>query len=185
MQTMMAGFERLILEGGIIIWVLLIIAALQIGLALSSILILKFGEFEKLDSSEIDNSKIDNSKIDNSATKTLDKASLKTHNSNKLMALSRYEFMQRLEIRIYRGLPTMKGLVAICPLMGLMGTVTGMMQIFDLVGSGLGVSPRLLSSGISHATLPTMVGMAISVIGLILLNIWQRNIKEKIEILTK
>lgn len=175
MQTMMAGFERLILEGGIIIWVLLIIAALQIGLALSSILILKFGEFEKLDSSE----------IDNSATKTLDKASLKTHNSNKLMALSRYEFMQRLEIRIYRGLPTMKGLVAICPLMGLMGTVTGMMQIFDLVGSGLGVSPRLLSSGISHATLPTMVGMAISVIGLILLNIWQRNIKEKIEILTK
>lgn len=180
MQTMMAGFERLILEGGIIIWVLLIIAALQIGLALSSILILKFGEFEKLDSSEIDNSK-----IDNSATKTLDKASLKTHNSNKLMALSRYEFMQRLEIRIYRGLPTMKGLVAICPLMGLMGTVTGMMQIFDLVGSGLGVSPRLLSSGISHATLPTMVGMAISVIGLILLNIWQRNIKEKIEILTK
>lgn len=180
MQTMMAGFERLILEGGIIIWVLLIIAALQIGLALSSILILKFGEFEKLDSSEIDNSN-----IDNSATKTLDKASLKTHNSNKLMALSRYEFMQRLEIRIYRGLPTMKGLVAICPLMGLMGTVTGMMQIFDLVGSGLGVSPRLLSSGISHATLPTMVGMAISVIGLILLNIWQRNIKEKIEILTK
>lgn len=180
MQTMMAGFERLILEGGIIIWVLLIIAALQIGLALSSILILKFGEFEKLDGFAIDDSK-----IDNSATKTLDKASLKTHNSNKLMALSRYEFMQRLEIRIYRGLPTMKGLVAICPLMGLMGTVTGMMQIFDLVGSGLGVSPRLLSSGISHATLPTMVGMAISVIGLILLNIWQRNIKEKIEILTK
>lgn len=160
MQTMVAGFERLILEGGIIIWLLLVVAALQIGLALTSIFIVKFGSFAKLDLSA-------------------------TANSNKLMALERYKFTQRLEIALYRRLPSMKALVAICPLLGLMGTVTGMMQIFDLVGSGLGVSPRLLSSGISQATLPTMVAMAITVLGLILLNIWQRNIKEKMEFLTR
>lgn len=160
MQTMFAGFERLIVEGGIIIWVLLVIAGAQIGLALTRIIILKFSQFSKLDLSGV-------------------------ANINKLVALRRYEFTQRLEIDVNKGLPTMKALVAICPLLGLMGTVTGMMQIFDLVGSGLGVSPRLLSSGISHATLPTMVGMAITVLGLILLNIWQRSIKTKMQDLTR
>lgn len=75
----------------------------------------------------------------------------------------------------------MKALVAICPLLGLLGTVTGMMQVFDVVASGLGTSPRVLSAGIARATLPTMAGMAVAVTGLMLLGQWQRQVRVKLQ----
>jgi biopolymer transport protein ExbB len=52
--------------------------------------------------------------------------------------------------------------------LGLLGTVTGMIQVFDVVavlGTG---NARALASGITMATLPTMVGMTVSIIGLLL-----------------
>jgi len=60
-------------------------------------------------------------------------------------------------------------LIIICPVLGLLGTVTGMIQVFDVVavlGTG---NARALASGITMATLPTMVGMTISIIGLLIM----------------
>ena len=54
---------------------------------------------------------------------------------------------------------TVKTLVAICPLLGLMGTVTGMIAVFDVMASaGMG-NPRLMADGVAKATVPTMAGM--------------------------
>ena len=54
---------------------------------------------------------------------------------------------------------TVKTLVAICPLLGLMGTVTGMISVFDVMASaGMG-NPRLMADGVAKATVPTMAGM--------------------------
>ena len=58
-------------------------------------------------------------------------------------------------------------LIALCPILGLLGTVTGMIEVFDVVsffGTG---NARALASGITKATLPTMTGMAISIVGLL------------------
>ena len=58
-------------------------------------------------------------------------------------------------------------LIALCPVLGLLGTVTGMIEVFDVVsffGTG---NARALASGITMATLPTMTGMAISIVGLL------------------
>ena len=58
-------------------------------------------------------------------------------------------------------------LIALCPVLGLLGTVTGMIEVFDVVsffGTG---NARALASGITKATLPTMTGMAISILGLL------------------
>jgi len=52
-----------------------------------------------------------------------------------------------------------KMLVGLCPLFGLLGTVTGMISVFDVmafIGSG---SPKAMAAGISKATIPTMAGM--------------------------
>ncbi|MEM8799913.1 MAG: MotA/TolQ/ExbB proton channel family protein [Pseudomonadota bacterium] len=52
-----------------------------------------------------------------------------------------------------------KTLVAVCPLCGLLGTVTGMIEVFDvmsLLGNG---NARAMASGVSKATIPTMAGM--------------------------
>ena len=57
-------------------------------------------------------------------------------------------------------------MVAICPLLGLLGTVTGMIEVFDVVTTlGTG-NARAMASGISRATIPTMAGMVVALPGL-------------------
>ena len=51
------------------------------------------------------------------------------------------------------------------PSIGLMGTVTGMISVFEVMGY-TGTSTRLMASGISMATIPTMAGMVASLSGL-------------------
>jgi biopolymer transport protein ExbB len=61
---------------------------------------------------------------------------------------------------------TIKALIAICPLLGLLGTVTGMIAVFDVMtlsGSG---NARAMAGGISMATVPTMAGMVAALSGL-------------------
>lgn len=71
-------------------------------------------------------------------------------------------------IGLNRHLPLLKTLVAVCPLLGLLGTVTGMMQVFDTVAAVGTGDPRAMASGISRATLPTMAGMVVALPGLYL-----------------
>ena len=64
-----------------------------------------------------------------------------------------------------RGLPVIKTLVAICPLLGLLGTVPGMIQVFDVMGlTGTG-NARAMAGGVSKATVPTMAGMVAALSG--------------------
>ncbi len=54
---------------------------------------------------------------------------------------------------------TVKTFVALCPLLGLLGTVTGMIAVFDVMAhAGMG-NPRLMADGVAKATVPTMAGM--------------------------
>jgi len=58
-----------------------------------------------------------------------------------------------------------KALIAICPLLGLLGTVTGMITVFDVMtfsGSG---NARAMAGGVSMATVPTMAGMVAALSG--------------------
>jgi biopolymer transport protein ExbB len=72
-----------------------------------------------------------------------------------------------VDLELDRGLLIIKSLVALCPMLGLLGTVTGMIEVFDvmaLAGSG---NVRGMAGGISKATLPTMAGMVAALSGLI------------------
>lgn len=59
-----------------------------------------------------------------------------------------------------------KTLVAICPLVGLLGTVTGMIEVFEVMANQGTSNPRLMAAGISKATIPTMAGMVAALSGL-------------------
>ncbi len=54
---------------------------------------------------------------------------------------------------------TIRTLVAMCPLIGLLGTVTGMIGVFEVMAQQGTGNPRLMAAGISMATIPTMAGM--------------------------
>ena len=58
------------------------------------------------------------------------------------------------------------GLIGMCPMLGLLGTVYGMIEVFEVL-SFLGTgNPRAMSSGVAKATIPTMASMVITLFGL-------------------
>lgn len=65
-----------------------------------------------------------------------------------------------------RYLILIKTLVSICPMVGLLGTVTGMITVFETMATHGTGNPRLMASGISMATIPTMAGMVAALSGL-------------------
>ena len=73
-------------------------------------------------------------------------------------------YIARLQIKLFKFVPIIQVLVAICPVLGLLGTVMGMMEVFDLVILGMG-NIKALSDGISKATIPTMAGMIVALSG--------------------
>ncbi len=68
---------------------------------------------------------------------------------------------------IDRGLSLLTTLIAICPLLGLLGTVTGMIEVFFNMGSGDASNVKNMASGVSKATIPTMAGMVVALFGLL------------------
>jgi biopolymer transport protein ExbB len=68
--------------------------------------------------------------------------------------------------RIVGSLPLIQTCVALCPLLGLLGTVTGMVSVFDAMATQ-GGNARSMAAGVSMATIPTMSGMVASLSGLV------------------
>ncbi len=81
------------------------------------------------------------------------------------------------------GLPMIQTLVALCPLLGLLGTVTGMIAVFEVMAiSGTG-NPRSMASGVSQATIPTMAGMVGALSGVFLVTVLSRTAKRSVQFL--
>lgn len=75
-------------------------------------------------------------------------------------------------------------IAAVAPLLGLLGTVTGMIATFDIItefGTG---DPKLLSGGISEALVTTMLGLVVAIPLLLIGNLlsgWAQSIKDSME----
>ena len=67
--------------------------------------------------------------------------------------------------RIDGSYPIILTCVALCPLLGLLGTVTGMIAVFDAMATQ-GGNARSMAAGVSQATIPTMCGMIASLSGI-------------------
>ena len=77
----------------------------------------------------------------------------------------REAMLSRTAESVHQFLPIIKTLVSLCPLLGLLGTVTGMIEVFDAMAvSGTG-NARSMASGVSKATIPTMAGMVAALSG--------------------
>jgi biopolymer transport protein ExbB len=91
--------------------------------------------------------------------------------------------VSRASIKLNANLPMINVMVALCPLLGLMGTVTGMIEVFDVMAiTGTG-SARSMASGVSKATIPTMAGMVGALSGVFASTYLQRKAKREVELL--
>ncbi|MCB1686525.1 MAG: MotA/TolQ/ExbB proton channel family protein [Pseudomonadales bacterium] len=83
--------------------------------------------------------------------------------------------------RITGNLPLIQTCVALCPLLGLLGTVTGMISVFDAMAT-MGGNARSMAAGVSQATIPTMSGMIASLSGLLGTTLIKRKVDFEIEL---
>ena len=100
---------------------------------------------------------------------------LKRQDKTSWFALKiREEEVSKMTERTGRFIPYIQTLVSISPLLGLTGTVTGMISIFDVISlSGTG-NPRLMAAGISLAVIPTMAGLVTALSGLYFGNYFEK-----------
>ena len=77
----------------------------------------------------------------------------------------RRQLISQVSQRINFGLPMIKTLVAMAPLLGLLGTVTGMIEVFNIMAVTGGGDAKSMAGGVSKATIPTMAGMVAALSG--------------------
>ncbi len=78
----------------------------------------------------------------------------------------RRSLISQVSTQLHRSLGTIQTLVALCTLLGLLGTVTGMMEVFEVMAVTGNSSARAMAGGVSKATIPTMAGMVAALSGL-------------------
>lgn len=77
----------------------------------------------------------------------------------------REKLISETQEKINKNIPVIKTLIALCPLLGLLGTVTGMIEVFTALSITGGGDAKSMAGGVSRATIPTMAGMVAALSG--------------------
>ncbi len=91
--------------------------------------------------------------------------------------------ISQFSIATNRSIPMIQTLVALCPLLGLMGTVTGMIKVFEVMAASGSGNVRAMAAGVSQATVPTMAGMVGALSGVLLVTLLTRRAAREVEFL--
>lgn len=84
--------------------------------------------------------------------------------------------LRQVQAQQYADLQGVKLLAMIAPLLGLLGTVSGMIAMFD-AGANYGFhDPAVISAGISMAMVTTQTGLFVGLTGAVLAFFWQRKL---------
>jgi len=78
----------------------------------------------------------------------------------------RRAMISRLNNAMSANLPLLRVLVPLSPLLGLIGTVSGMLAVFDSMALRGAADARAMASGVSEAMICTLTGLAVSISGL-------------------
>lgn len=101
------------------------------------------------------------------------------HKSWHALAI-RDQLISEVKAKADQNVELIKTLVAVAPLFGLLGTVTGMVSVFDVMSISGSSDARAMSSGVARATIPTMAGMVASLSGLLFSNQIERMAKQRV-----
>ena len=78
----------------------------------------------------------------------------------------REQLISQLKIGMDATLPLIRVMVPLAPLLGLLGTVTGMLEVFDAMTAAGQSDVRAMAYGVSHAMIATLAGLVVSLNGL-------------------
>jgi biopolymer transport protein ExbB len=168
-------------HGGPIMWPILLVSFLLITVAVERVIFI-FREngrrepdvvdkmLEKVESNDIEGALEIGKKTQDYVARILVYAiSHREHSLGNAFTRAANQEMQRFS----QGLPTLDTCITAAPLLGLLGTVTGMMGTFAaLNGAGvdIGSSTGAITGGVAEALIATMCGLAIAITGLLPFN---------------
>jgi biopolymer transport protein ExbB len=95
----------------------------------------------------------------------------------------REAMISQFQMSTNRSIPMIQTLIALCPLLGLMGTVTGMIKVFEVMAQSGSGNVRAMAAGVSQATVPTMAGMVGALSGVLLVTLLSRRAAREVEFL--
>jgi biopolymer transport protein ExbB len=95
----------------------------------------------------------------------------------------RQAMIARLKRGMTANMPLLKVLVPLAPLLGLVGTVSGMLEVFDSMALRGSADARTMASGVSHAMICTMTGLAVSITGLYPVHYFDSRARRQTELL--
>ena len=91
----------------------------------------------------------------------------------------RIRLVSQVSAQVERNIPLIQTCVALCPLLGLLGTVTGMVEVSEVMAISGSSSPRSMAAGVSKATIPTMAGMVAALSGVAMGTYLQRKVSRE------
>lgn len=86
----------------------------------------------------------------------------------------RTQLLGGIASRLTRNFSLINTLIKVCPLLGLLGTVLGMLEVFDALAATGSNNPRSMASGVSKATVSTLAGMVVAIVGLLAASLGER-----------
>lgn len=101
--------------------------------------------------------------ISDSKTNPVDNFIISTHDSIKEMS---------------RGMLILSTIITLAPLLGILGTVVGIIESFNAIGATSQASPQIVSKGIAQALATTAGGLSIAIVTLIPFNYFQNRINQ-------
>jgi biopolymer transport protein ExbB len=90
-----------------------------------------------------------------------------------------------IEKALGRGLWVLETVVTAAPLMGLLGTITGMMQAFKVIGGAGLVAPTQVTSGVAQALIATALGLLIALFALFGFNFFARTQSQALDLMER
>ena len=158
------GAADLVEEGGtFVIWIFMC------GVVLWTLIIERYWYFSRV--------------LPREAAEMLEKWNARTERNSWAARSIRKAMISRLNGGMTAGFPMLRALVPLAPLLGLVGTVSGMLEVFDSMALRGSADARSMASGVSHAMTCTMTGLAVSITGLYPVFYFQSRAKRETEIL--
>ncbi len=152
------NLQERIAQGGLIGYLIIALGALALLIALERLVVLGIEGRKVLN--QLKNSKPD---ANNSLGRVLTTAEKYQNTDLETLELKMGEAIIKEAPKLSRGLLFLKIIAVVAPLMGLLGTVTGMINTFQaitLFGTG---DPKLMAGGISQALVTTVLGLSVAI----------------------
>jgi biopolymer transport protein ExbB len=166
-------------QGGLIGYITLILGA--VGLIVVAVRMADLAAVGRRMQNQLDN--LDHVNLDNPLGRVISVARTATISDIESYELMIDEVVSREIPELEKGQSLVKLIAAVAPLLGLLGTVTGMIETFQVIslfGTG---DPKLMAGGISEALVTTMLGLMVAIPLLFLHSLLVSRSKELVQIL--